>query len=189
MIFAMRDHEKARDAASNALIALRTAMGKTQQSFAVEDLKTAIGTIGRYETSHPPRGDVLLRLAEIADGQYRAAKTPEAQLEFIRIRDIFRGCYLDDVHENIKGDLVMFPKTKNRRVCGYLFTSLEGTDALRAAQHFLDVLSAIRSKDSEVRQKAIDGVKCLSRKLNGNPDIERIREGLLAAISAERKAD
>jgi hypothetical protein len=47
---AMSEHRKPRDAASDALIALRTAMGKTQAAFAVEVLKTAVTTIARYET-------------------------------------------------------------------------------------------------------------------------------------------
>lgn len=39
----------------------------TQQAFAHEVIKGAIITVNRWETSHPPSGDNLLRLAEIAE--------------------------------------------------------------------------------------------------------------------------
>jgi transcriptional regulator with XRE-family HTH domain len=58
---------KQRHPASEALIELREALGMSQQDFAVTELKSALNTVGRYETTNPPRGDTLLRLAEIAE--------------------------------------------------------------------------------------------------------------------------
>jgi len=57
---------KKRDEASETLIALRRAMGMTQAQFAVVVLETAVTTVARYETSHPPQHELLLRLANIA---------------------------------------------------------------------------------------------------------------------------
>lgn len=62
----MRSYDKQRDDASDAVIMLRNALGKTQQQFAVEVVKTSIGTVAVWETTRPPRGDTLLKLAEIA---------------------------------------------------------------------------------------------------------------------------
>lgn len=52
--------------ASEALKALRAALGETQQQFA-HRVGMAITTIARYETSRPPRGSVLVTFANIAE--------------------------------------------------------------------------------------------------------------------------
>lgn len=69
----MTDNETKRNVASKLVIELRNALGKTQQQFAVEVVKTAIVTVARWETNHPPKGETLLRLAGIAweNGQTR----------------------------------------------------------------------------------------------------------------------
>lgn len=58
----------------------------TQQQFAVEAVKTSVGTVAVWETTRPPRGDALLKLADVAweRGQPRLA-------------DEFRWLFLDEV--------------------------------------------------------------------------------------------
>lgn len=56
-----------KDPAITALVALRHHLGLTQQRFAVEVMDSAVTTVARWETTFPPRGDVLLRLTTIAE--------------------------------------------------------------------------------------------------------------------------
>ncbi len=99
----MRSYDSfSRHPASDALIRLRGALAKTQQAFAVEDMRTAVTTVGRWETTHPPRGDVLLRLAEIAD------KAGEAAL-----RDVFRRLYVDDIFARLNFRWSLHPATES----------------------------------------------------------------------------
>ena len=58
--------KKGRDVRSQAVIDLRGKMGITQQTLAVEYMHSAITTVARWESSHPPRGEALIRLAELA---------------------------------------------------------------------------------------------------------------------------
>jgi transcriptional regulator with XRE-family HTH domain len=64
---------------SQAVKALREALGQTQQQFA-NTLNTAITTIARYETGRPPQGQFLARLAEVA-----------SQNNQLKLADVFRG--------------------------------------------------------------------------------------------------
>jgi transcriptional regulator with XRE-family HTH domain len=60
-------NDTAQNAASKLVIELRKALGQTQQVFASE-IKTAVTTIGRWETNNPPpRGDALIKLAGVAE--------------------------------------------------------------------------------------------------------------------------
>src|SRR4051794_29254 len=112
----MRRREKPRDIASDALIALRTAMGLTQQDFAVKVMdNAAVSTIGRWETHGPPRGDTLLRFAQIADEQARVCTNLQDQLRFLLISGTFKKLYLDDMREEMEGELILLPKVKGQR--------------------------------------------------------------------------
>jgi hypothetical protein len=148
----MREHEKPRDAASRAVIALRTALGKTQQTFAVEDLKSAVTTVARYETSHPPRGDALLRLAEIAD--QAIPKHRETQTDLIKLRENFRRMYAEDVLQKIGFQLSLVPKTRSRPVQAFLLLKLEGAEEVLGAHSFYNLIVASRSKTNPERKKA-----------------------------------
>jgi transcriptional regulator with XRE-family HTH domain len=129
MLAAMEQHETPRHAASKAVIALRKALGMTQQELAVKVLKTAITTVARWETSHPPHGDALLKLADIAgrkglfDIQYR-----------------FRGLYLQEVYEkNGSTPYTGFPENE-----AWVFTQVKGQQERELAMKFLDELFAMR---------------------------------------------
>ena len=57
-----------RNAASEIVIELRGALGDlSQQVFAHEFIRSSIVTVGRWETSHPPTGNALLKLYAIAN--------------------------------------------------------------------------------------------------------------------------
>lgn len=68
-------------------------MEMTQAQFAVTVLETAVTTVARYETSHPPQGDLLLRLGEIAERR-----------ELFDLRDVFRGLFLAEVKRKLGFD-------------------------------------------------------------------------------------
>jgi hypothetical protein len=77
--------------ASRAVVSLRNSLGKTQQAFAVEFVKTAVTTVARWETSHPPRGRTLIRLAEVAD-----------QAGFTGLGEEFRFLYAKEAIASLK---------------------------------------------------------------------------------------
>jgi transcriptional regulator with XRE-family HTH domain len=129
------ESEKKRSDASEALIALRKAMGKTQQTFAVEVLKTAIGTIARYESSDPPRGDVLLRLRDIAREQ-----------GLIGAADEFQRIWLQEVHKALGPDVRTILIAEDGG--GLMVASLEHGDLVEA-QEYLRQLSSNRRKRKE----------------------------------------
>lgn len=58
----------------------------TQQEFAVKAVKTSIGTVAVWETTRPPRGDALLKLADVAWDRGQ-----------LRLADEFEWLFLDDV--------------------------------------------------------------------------------------------
>ena len=110
----MAQNEMNGDATRRALVGLRKALGKTQQAFAVEFLKVAVATVARYETSNPPRGDVLLRLSEIA-----------AEHGEFSLKDEFLYLYLDDVLQKVKGNMFVVPETADNEPHGFLLLRLD----------------------------------------------------------------
>jgi transcriptional regulator with XRE-family HTH domain len=155
----MVQHEKKRDAASEALIALRTSMGKTQAAFAVEVMKTAVTTIARWETSHAPPPNVVLRLSEIA-----------AQQSLHELRDAFRKLYIDGVLAEIRsavkavstslGGFMMLPDPTSDDAMDLIAISLDGDD-LAAAQSFADIIQIRHSSDPERRRLAKSALRSL----------------------------
>jgi hypothetical protein len=143
-------------------------MGKTQQTFAVEVLKSAIGTVARYETSDPPQGAVLLRLRDIAreQGLYELAN---------RFDLLFRGEVLQN---NLPSQMVMVPATETHPAHGQLDVSLSGEDALSGAQSFLLILAQLTSHDPKIRQNAVAALTALqsaARKYT-NPAVGEIQD-------------
>lgn len=153
----MNDHEKQRHATSSALVALRQAMGKSQTSFAVEDLKVAISTLGRYETSTPPTGDVLLQLSEIAKRENRM------DLYFT-----FVGSYLEQQLEKIHGELYFFASpTTGRSRRSYLVLETLNTEESWAAKDFLYVIKGLRSPNPKHNRTARAALKALHKTGSG----------------------
>jgi transcriptional regulator with XRE-family HTH domain len=119
----MESEQKQRNAAAEPLKTLRKSMGKTQQAFAVEALNIAVATVGRWESGDPPGGDMLLKLAEVADANGQHA-----------IRDKFRELYLDDVLANLRFNITV---NTDPTPHGYLIAKLEDGRQIELAQKFL----------------------------------------------------
>jgi transcriptional regulator with XRE-family HTH domain len=132
MFESMENHSK-RNEASAALIALRKAMDKTQQTFAVEVLDCAIGSVARWETSEPPRGDLLLRLASIAERE-----------GLQNLRSDFLLLYARDTKQKIGLDLVLRPPTETDPARGMVMMEFEGVPELRIVERFLRGLAKVR---------------------------------------------
>lgn len=146
----MTEHQKTRSAASDALIELRKAMGKTQQTFAVEVLKTAIGTVARYETADPPKGEVLLRLRDIAreQGLYELA----SRFELIHRKEMLKS---------LVSELAWIPATETSPTHGHLDVVLPDELAVQAGQAFLLLVSQLGSTDKKIKRNAITALSSL----------------------------
>lgn len=88
-----------KSAASQAVLALRTRLGQSQQRFAEQTLKSSIMTVSRYEGKFPPRGEALLGLAEVAD-----------KGALVGLRDTFRQLYLDEINQKLTFAAIVLPK-------------------------------------------------------------------------------
>lgn len=62
----MRSSTRKKHLTSEVLIALRHELGLTQQLFAIK-LGCAITSVGRWESSDPPAGETLVRLARFCN--------------------------------------------------------------------------------------------------------------------------
>jgi transcriptional regulator with XRE-family HTH domain len=172
----MKEHRKQRNAASEALITLRTAMGMSQAQFAVMVLESAVTTVARYETSHPPQGDLLIRLAEIAE-----------QHELIQLRDVFRKLYFAETKGKAGFDLMTIPKTEAEAAHGCLMLHLSGEEALSGAQSFLLILAQLSSADPKIRRNAVAALSALqsaARKYT-NPAVGEIQDAFLSAQTGQ----
>jgi hypothetical protein len=151
----MNEHEKQRSAVSWAMVRLRRALGKSQTSFAVEDLKVAVSTLARYETSTPPRGNVLLELAKIAERE-----------NLTELRDEFRDVFIDELAVSLTSDRSFIHVVRpgdDRPAYGHLLMDLEGLEELDAASEFVNIIEATRSADPAVKKRAEIAIKSLSR--------------------------
>jgi hypothetical protein len=125
---AMRHPRKPRHATSAALLELRKRMNKTQQTFAVEVLPSAISTIARWETITPPEEEALDRLAAIAieHGHRDLANV------FVRYRVAGMKKKWAETKQNFP-NLVIAPRTDTEPACGYLVQQFDGRNRLYLA--------------------------------------------------------
>jgi transcriptional regulator with XRE-family HTH domain len=126
----MNGDEKTRNTVRRAVVELRNALGLTQQKFAGV-LNTAVTTIARYETSHPPSGKALLRLAEIAH-----------EKGLLDLSGQFRLMYLDEVldDEYWSEPNVRWWSPAEGSPHGYLLMKFSGDDQLQRALKAYEVL-------------------------------------------------
>ena len=117
----MRRNDIQRDAASLAVIALRAALGKTQQRFS-EIARNTLGTVAAWETSRPPKGDALLKLAAIAWENNQGALSQE-----------FEVLYLDEIVPRLR--MKGIDRTKGRS--GYVLLRYDGPEDLPWAEEYL----------------------------------------------------
>jgi transcriptional regulator with XRE-family HTH domain len=129
--------------ASDALIALRKALGKSQSEFALELLDTAVTTVSRYETSNPPVGKVLLRLAKIADTH-----------GLFHIRDLFRGIYIEEIIAPLDFEVVQCPPIRVVPEHGYLIMRLHEGESECVMAFVLLLRKRRNSPDVECKRMA-----------------------------------
>jgi hypothetical protein len=152
-------------------------MEMTQAQFAVMVLESAVTTVARYETSHPPQGDLLLRLSEIA-----------LQHKLFHLRDVFRKLYFADVKRKLGFDLMTIAKTETEPARGCLMLHLDGEHALAGAQSFLLINSQLASNDPKIRRNAVAALSSLqdaARKYT-NPAVGEIQDAFLSAQTARQ---
>jgi transcriptional regulator with XRE-family HTH domain len=83
------------------VIELRTSLGDTQEEFAAR-LRTALSTVARYETSRPPAGAMLLRLAAVAEQNAIGHKADDAKAKaLINLATTFKALYFDEVARDL----------------------------------------------------------------------------------------
>jgi hypothetical protein len=148
----MRRPEITRNATSEALVRLRKGMGKTQQTFAVEVLNCAIGSVAKYETNHEPEGDMLDRLTIIAQnaGFHDEARTfMQARIEQMRKK-------WDEAKLKFPDLIAMPPMHSGERAWGYVFRKLDGGEQIMLEQCCEVHSPAFNSEDPELQKTARD---------------------------------
>lgn len=140
--------------ASQALKALRKALGMTQTTFAVTVAHLAVTTVARYETSHPPKGDVLLRLAAIAEREAENVQhSAAARCTLADCRDLFRATFNEEIFPKIGTGLIQGGNG------GYLLLRLEGEEEISFARDFLETIRASHSNDPSKAQLAREALE------------------------------
>ena len=151
-------------------------MGKTQAQFAVQVVETAVTTVARWETSHPPQGDLLLRLGEIAQQQ-----------GMFDLRNVFRKLYAKEAVRKLGFDLMRIQETETEPAHGYYFKHISGELALSGIQDFNILLSQLESPNPKVKRNAISLLSVLRegvRKFE-NPAVGEIHDALLPARAGQ----
>jgi transcriptional regulator with XRE-family HTH domain len=171
----MVEYKKPRDAGSLALKDLRERMKLTQAQFAVQVLDTAVTTIARYETSHRPPGEVLLRLRSIA--RDRGYQDLAARMEHIWLEDVKRALGPEIMTYVMEGDSVL------------LVAALSGKRAPLTAETIIGILQQLKSDDENIRSNAelaIDNLVKAERKFDspGSKDLNDAYRSLLSRASA-----
>jgi hypothetical protein len=152
----MTDNDKRRNPTSSALIELRKEMGMTQAQFAVLVLDTAITTISRYETTHPPQGDQILRFRDIAKEQAaREPKGSEKHRAFVKLADLFSNLYVEDAMKKMGEHALISPKTDTEREHAHLLTRVNGKGAVTLATTLV-LLEPYLSVDDPKALSAVD---------------------------------
>jgi transcriptional regulator with XRE-family HTH domain len=128
----MNGDQRTRLAAKRAVVALRNALDLTQQKFAGIS-NTAVTTIARYETSHPPSGKVLLRLAEIA--QENGLLDLSIQFRLIYLEEVLGDEYWSTANLSWWSPGEMGPNPY-----GYLVVKLSGDEEIERAKKAHNIL-------------------------------------------------
>jgi hypothetical protein len=137
-----------RHPASEAMLELRKAMGKTQTMFAVEVLNMAVSTVARFETSTPPEGDMLLKLAEVA------LDNDQEEL-YERFRKLYKNWMVEQAKRLTRISVVRRSPGSHRAKFEqeqYRILELHGSEQSKAADNFELMLSWLKTGDA--KQKA-----------------------------------
>jgi transcriptional regulator with XRE-family HTH domain len=169
--------EAGREPASLLLIELRRALGMSQAEFAIKLMDVAPITVYRLETTTPPRGDVLLQLADIAgkaiDELFDDDETGASKLQ--DIRDRLLGMFLEEVIKRIGIPFTHVLKG-DRPHHGFLTMRLDDIESLKAAYSLVIALAALHSDDasiSRLAKKILSGFnRAVGRKLPVPAELE-----------------
>lgn len=168
-----------RHATSDALLRLRRALGKTQQTFAVEVFPCAISTIARWETITPPEGDALDQLASIAyqhklydiGNLFLKARVEETKKKWSEMKEQFP-------------DFFMIQKTDAEREHGYMVKRFDGLAALELANMLILLEPFVSAGDPEglrLLSQLKEGVMSLTSK---NPLVYKMARAFTYAVAA-----
>jgi hypothetical protein len=180
---------KERSPANRLVVALRKALGITQVELARDYLKCAWGTVARYETTHPPKGDALLKFFNVVDlsaaeveKEFRAAKEMRVKEELLKkcdhlhqLGDRFLALYFEEQLDTLPKTLFFMSPTRWQEPCAYLIAKLKGGDAYLAALAFLNLKAWAEGTDerkSAAAQAAIRALKQESVRLGESPDLD-----------------
>ena len=100
-----------RHPASDALLDLREALDKTQPELAAM-MELSRSRVALWETSDPPRGETLLRLAQIAKQSAIGKHGPTLGKRLGEIESKFFGLYMEEIMANTPGQLTLIPETE-----------------------------------------------------------------------------
>jgi transcriptional regulator with XRE-family HTH domain len=169
-----------RAAASKAVRELRELIGYSQTELAGR-LDVSLGTVARWETSNPPQGEVLLKLADIAKAEGVEALRPSSWLALRALTVRFQVIFADELINFAPAKLIWEPASVDRNAHGYLFMKIDAPEGLRAASSFLSLIPALNSKSKDVRDAAIaiaDRLVEDVEKLDGSEIVKGIRDAL-----------
>ncbi len=151
-----------------------------QTSFAVEVLKVAVSTQARYETSTPPRGDVLQKLAVIAGREALNPQCiPEQRARFLELRDTFQVLYFKDCFEDKGFDAHATYSWAHLpgggQDIGFLMVKTESEEEARAARFFLTIfLQGLRNSTvPAARAEVLDALETLENSVLTQMEKER----------------
>jgi hypothetical protein len=155
------------------------AMGKSQTMFAVEVLEMAISSVGRFETSTEPPGDVLLKLARISDREaLNDDRGTEERKTFTKLGQTFRGLFLKQALGGPEFEsyaAYVFSHGPGRPDINFLFVRPDGEEEDRAARFFHRIfLEGLRnSNDPAARAEVLDALETLQNKVLTQMEKER----------------
>jgi len=164
----------------------------SQAQFAVLVLDCAITTVGRYETTHPPQGDLLLRLAKIAEQEtFKEGRSPAEQEIFNDLNGRFKELYIQDAREKLGGDMLMMPRTDAEQEHAYLVTRVNGERAMTLTIDFLLVAAVLGAKDqNDTLKEALEAAAAMRRgadSIRGNPIASKLARVFPALMASPAK--
>ena len=145
----------------------------SQAQFGAEVLGLKEITIARYETSHPPKGEQLLRLQEVAQelaGKYEEKlhhrppaeekmRTVEKLHRFIALSRQFTALYMDELLKQHPRTFTPIPATASEDAHGYLLTKVIGVEGIIAAECFVALQKGLTSTNLKKRKIAVGLLK------------------------------
>jgi transcriptional regulator with XRE-family HTH domain len=142
-----------RAASSKAVRELRELLGFSQTELAGV-LDVSLGTVARWETSKPPRGEHLLRLKKIADSHAVSLGEEEKWSALADLAAQFAKLYMQEVIES-SPEKYMVIRRKGEPTHCLLAMKIEGEEATDAVISLVYLIKASAGKNPSKRAKAL----------------------------------